>query len=112
MYFVKGGHENPITPHEDSFDELNLLSRGQSRQNLWRFDNRGAEPASWVDNPWLWAKYLRRPQNWRGDPLHQPACAKNLVTLAIMASPCAVNVTRRILIAVRHQRACSTQIIL
>ena len=35
MYFVKGGHENPITPHEDSFDELNLLSRGQSRQNLW-----------------------------------------------------------------------------
>ena len=59
MYFVKGGHENPITPHEDSFDELNLLSRGQSRQNLWRFDNRGAEPASWVDNPWLWAKYLR-----------------------------------------------------
>ena len=29
MYFVKGGHENPITPHEDSFDELNLLSRGQ-----------------------------------------------------------------------------------
>ena len=76
MYFVKGGHENPMTPHEDSFDELNLLSRGQSRQNLWRFDNRGAEPASWVDNPWLWAKYLRRPQNWRGDPLHQPACPK------------------------------------
>ena len=29
MDFVKGSHENPIIPHEDSFDELNLLSRGQ-----------------------------------------------------------------------------------
>ena len=28
-HFVKGGHKNPITPHEDSFDELNLLSRSQ-----------------------------------------------------------------------------------
>ena len=77
MDFVKGSHQSPIIPHEDSFDEHNLLSRGQSRSKtyvaLWQ---QGAEPASWVDDPWLWAKYLRRPQNWRGDPLHQPACPK------------------------------------
>ena len=29
MNFVKGSHENPIVSHEDNFDELNLLSRGQ-----------------------------------------------------------------------------------
>ena len=29
MNFVKGSHKNPIVPHEDNFDELNLLSRGQ-----------------------------------------------------------------------------------
>lgn len=29
MDFVKGSHKNPILPHEDSFDEHNLLSRGQ-----------------------------------------------------------------------------------
>ena len=29
MDFVKGSHKSPIIPHEDSFDELNLLSRGQ-----------------------------------------------------------------------------------
>jgi ectoine hydroxylase-related dioxygenase (phytanoyl-CoA dioxygenase family) len=29
MDFVKGSHKNPIVPYEDSFDELNLLSRGQ-----------------------------------------------------------------------------------
>ena len=29
MEFVKGSHKSPIIPHEDSFDELNLLSRGQ-----------------------------------------------------------------------------------
>lgn len=29
MDFVKGSHKNPILPHEDSFDENNLLSRGQ-----------------------------------------------------------------------------------
>ena len=28
-HFVKGSHKNPISPHEDSFDELNLFSRGQ-----------------------------------------------------------------------------------
>ena len=30
MAFVKGSHKSPIIPHEDSFDELNLLSRGQA----------------------------------------------------------------------------------
>lgn len=29
MDFVRGSHRNPILPHEDSFDENNLLSRGQ-----------------------------------------------------------------------------------
>ena len=29
MDFVKGSHKSPIIPHEDNFDELNLLSRGQ-----------------------------------------------------------------------------------
>jgi len=29
MDFVKGSHKNSILPHEDSFDENNLLSRGQ-----------------------------------------------------------------------------------
>jgi hypothetical protein len=29
MDFVKGSHKNEILAHEDSFDELNLLSRGQ-----------------------------------------------------------------------------------
>ena len=29
MDFVKGSHKNPILPHEDTFDENNLLSRGQ-----------------------------------------------------------------------------------
>ncbi|MCO4825651.1 phytanoyl-CoA dioxygenase family protein [Amylibacter sp.] len=29
MDFVKGSHKNAILDHEDSFDELNLLSRGQ-----------------------------------------------------------------------------------
>lgn len=29
MDFVQGSHKNPILPHEDSFDENNLLSRGQ-----------------------------------------------------------------------------------
>ena len=37
--FVRGSHKNPIIPHEDSFDELNLLSRGQSRKNLRCFSN-------------------------------------------------------------------------
>lgn len=29
MDFVSGSHQNPILPHRDSFDENNLLSRGQ-----------------------------------------------------------------------------------
>ncbi len=29
MDFVQGSHKNPILPHEDTFDENNLLSRGQ-----------------------------------------------------------------------------------
>lgn len=29
MDFVKGSHENPILPHNDTFSEKNLLSRGQ-----------------------------------------------------------------------------------
>jgi hypothetical protein len=29
MDFVQGSHKNPILPHEDSFDNHNLLSRGQ-----------------------------------------------------------------------------------
>ncbi|MEM8629938.1 MAG: phytanoyl-CoA dioxygenase family protein [Pseudomonadota bacterium] len=29
MDFVKGSHKNPILPHEDTFDDNNLLSRGQ-----------------------------------------------------------------------------------
>ncbi|MEO1732366.1 MAG: phytanoyl-CoA dioxygenase family protein, partial [Pseudomonadota bacterium] len=29
MDFVKGSHKNPILPHTDTFDEKNLLSRGQ-----------------------------------------------------------------------------------
>ena len=29
MDFVRGSHKNPILPHEDSFDDNNLLSRGQ-----------------------------------------------------------------------------------
>jgi len=29
MDFVRGSHLNPILPHEDTFDENNLLSRGQ-----------------------------------------------------------------------------------
>ena len=29
MDFVTGSHKNPILPHEDSFDDNNLLSRGQ-----------------------------------------------------------------------------------
>lgn len=29
MDFVKASHKNPILPHEDTFDENNLLSRGQ-----------------------------------------------------------------------------------
>ncbi|MEM7732487.1 MAG: phytanoyl-CoA dioxygenase family protein [Pseudomonadota bacterium] len=29
MDFVKGSHKNPILPHEDTYDENNLLSRGQ-----------------------------------------------------------------------------------
>ena len=30
MDFVAGSHKNPILPHEDTFDENNLLSRGQA----------------------------------------------------------------------------------
>ena len=29
MDFVRGSHKNPILPHEDTFDDKNLLSRGQ-----------------------------------------------------------------------------------
>jgi len=29
MDFVRGSHKNPILPHDDTFDENNLLSRGQ-----------------------------------------------------------------------------------
>jgi len=29
MDFVRGSHRNPILPHEDTFDDNNLLSRGQ-----------------------------------------------------------------------------------
>ena len=29
MDFVRGSHKNPILPHEDTFDDANLLSRGQ-----------------------------------------------------------------------------------
>lgn len=29
MEFVSGSHKNPILPHEDTYDEDNLLSRGQ-----------------------------------------------------------------------------------
>ncbi|MEM9575877.1 MAG: phytanoyl-CoA dioxygenase family protein [Pseudomonadota bacterium] len=29
MDFVRGSHQNPILPHEDTFDKNNLLSRGQ-----------------------------------------------------------------------------------
>ena len=29
MDFVRGSHKNPILPHEDTYDENNLLSRGQ-----------------------------------------------------------------------------------
>ncbi len=29
MNFVRGSHKNPILPHEDTYDENNLLSRGQ-----------------------------------------------------------------------------------
>ncbi|MEL7259133.1 MAG: phytanoyl-CoA dioxygenase family protein, partial [Pseudomonadota bacterium] len=29
MDFVKGSHKNPILPHEDTYDDNNLLSRGQ-----------------------------------------------------------------------------------
>lgn len=29
MDFVRGSHKNPILPHEDTFDDNNLLSRGQ-----------------------------------------------------------------------------------
>lgn len=29
MDFVRGSHRNPILPHEDTYDENNLLSRGQ-----------------------------------------------------------------------------------
>jgi len=29
MDFVRGSHQNPILPHEDTFDDNNLLSRGQ-----------------------------------------------------------------------------------
>ena len=29
MDFVRGSHKNPILPHQDTFDENNLLSRGQ-----------------------------------------------------------------------------------
>ena len=32
MDFVKGSHKNPIMPHKDTFDDLNLLSRGQEIQ--------------------------------------------------------------------------------
>ncbi|MEL7255607.1 MAG: phytanoyl-CoA dioxygenase family protein [Pseudomonadota bacterium] len=32
MNFVKGSHKNPILPHEDTYDENNLLSRGQEIQ--------------------------------------------------------------------------------
>jgi len=32
MDFVRGSHKNPILPHEDTFDDKNLLSRGQEIQ--------------------------------------------------------------------------------
>lgn len=32
MDFVKGSHKNPIIPHKDTFDDKNLLSRGQEIQ--------------------------------------------------------------------------------
>ena len=32
MDFVRASHKNPILPHEDTFDENNLLSRGQEIQ--------------------------------------------------------------------------------
>ena len=32
MDFVRGSHKNPILPHEDTFDDNNLLSRGQEIQ--------------------------------------------------------------------------------
>lgn len=32
MTFVAGSHKNPILPHEDTYDENNLLSRGQEIQ--------------------------------------------------------------------------------
>lgn len=42
MDFVRGSHRNPILPHADSFDENNLLSRGQEVQVEVRPEDRVA----------------------------------------------------------------------
>ena len=60
MNFVKGSHKNPIVPHEDNFDELNLLSRGQSRCRRGRQIQRRPrhwrdQPAPRLDDPWFGA---------------------------------------------------------
>ena len=81
MNFVKGSHKNPIVPHEDNFDELNLLSRGQSRCRRGRQIQRRPrhwrdQPAPRLDDPWFGGQYKPRPPNWCRDALFEPACEK------------------------------------
>jgi hypothetical protein len=75
MDFVKGSHKSPIVPHADSFNELNLLSRGQEiKVDVAEKDK--SRDALRTDDPWLGGQYKPRPPDWCRDALFEPACKK------------------------------------
>jgi hypothetical protein len=108
---AKGSHKNPITPHQDSFDELNLLLRGQSRQ---KYGVLATRKLSLHHRLMIHCYGPNISDGHRIDVVirYISPHTQSLITRAAMASPCAVNVTQEISISAHHQRACSTQIIL
>ena len=108
---AKGSHKNPISPHQDSFDELNLLLRGQSRQ---KYGVLATRKLSLHHRLMIHCYGPNISDGHRIDVVirYISPHTQSLITRAAMASPCAVNVTQEISISAHHQRACSTQIIL
>ena len=83
MNFVKGSHENLIVPHEDNFDELNLLSRDKEvKVDVAKEDKSsgalGTGEISLQHGLMVHGsgQYKPRPPNWCRDALFEPACEK------------------------------------
>ena len=83
MDFVKGSHKSPIVPHADSFDELNLLSRGQEiKVDVAEEDKSSGALALEIS---LHARLMihgsgantsHGRRDWCRDALFEPACEK------------------------------------